>query len=228
MYNIDTTSVYRQGGVSMLKILPSIASADPMALRSEMARVQRLGRLHLDIEDGNFIDNITFGKKTITAIAREFGGTLDAHLMTTDPEAYLPWLSTAGIGSVCGHIEALPYPKRFLANAHSLGMKAGLALNMQIRPEALIPYGDEMDYVLLMTSEPDGADQAFFGCSYSRVAQFRSLLVPGVVIWCDGGICPEHLQKLYNAGMHVAVMGRAVFSADDPAAAIEIYERSVM
>lgn len=212
----------------MLKVLPSIASADPLALRSEITRIKRTGRLHLDIEDGNFIDNITFGKKTILAIAKEFDGELDVHLMTTDPESYLPWLSAAGIHSVCAHIEALPYPKRFLRHAHNLGMRAGLAFNMKVRPEEMTPYKDDLDYVLIMTSEPDYDDQAFFPCAFERVSQFRRLLPQDREIWCDGGICPEYLQPLHSAGANVVVMGRAVFSSPDPEAAIKQYERSVI
>jgi len=211
----------------MLTILPSIASADPLSIRGEIARIQKLGRLHLDIEDGNFINNITFGMKTVKAIALEFNGTLDVHLMTTAPESYLSPLAALGISAVCGQIEALPYPKQFLRHAHSLGMKAGLALNLKVPPEELTSYIDEIDYVLVMTSEPDHEDQVFFRCSYDRVAQIRALL-PNIKIWCDGGICPEHLQQLYSAGMNVAVMGRAVFSASDPSAAIEMYERNVI
>lgn len=212
----------------MLKVLPSIASADPLALRDEIARIKRIGRLHLDIEDGNFIDNITFGKKTVLSIANEFKFELDVHLMTTNPESYLPWLATAGIHAVCAQIESLPYPKRFLRYAHSLRMRAGLAFNMKVRPEELIPYANDLDYVLIMTSEPDYDDQSLFSCAFERVSQFRGLLPKGQEIWCDGGICPEHLQSLYSAGMNVAVMGRAVFSASNPEEAIKQYERSVL
>lgn len=212
----------------MLKILPSIASSDPLALRSELARIKKLGRLHLDIEDGNFVDNITFGMKTVRAIACEFEGTLDAHLMTTDPEAWLSQLSSAGISAVCGHIEALPYPARFLRHAHQLGMKAGLAFNLKTPPEELLPYKDELDYILVMTSEPDYGDQSFFIHSYERVARFRSLAAPATEIWCDGGICPDNLQKLYSLGMNVAVMGRAVFTSSDAAAMVNLFERSVI
>ena len=212
----------------MLKILPSIASADQLALREEIARVEKCGRLHLDIEDGHFIDNITFGKKTVAAISREFHGVLDAHLMTTHPEAYLPWLHDIGMKAICGHIEALMYPKQFLRQARAFGMRAGLALNMKVHPETLCAYLEDLDYALVMTSEPDAGEQTFFPCACKRVAQIRSLLRPETELWCDGGIQSEHLRKLHNAGMDTAVMGRAVFSADDPAAAIKLYERSVI
>ncbi len=209
----------------MLKILPSIASADPLALRDEIAQIQSIGRLHLDIEDGNFIDNITFGLRTITAIAREFHGSLDAHLMTTKPECWLQPLAACGVSAICGHIEALPYPRQFLRHARSLGMKAGLAFNLKTGPTDLLPYKNDLDYVLVMTSEPDYGEQAFFECSFKRIEQFRNLLAPETELWCDGGICPGHLPRLRASGASVAVMGRAIFSDDNPKNRLDLLER---
>ncbi len=143
-----------------------------------------------------------------------------------DPGAYLAWLSEAGIEAVCGHIETLPYPMRFLKSAHRLGMKAGLAMNLKVPVHELTAYTEELDYVLVMTSEPDGGEQEFFSCAYGRVAQLREMLPERVKIWCDGGIRPEYLPELHRAGMDVAIMGRAVFLAADPVQAVEMYERS--
>ena len=100
-------------------------------------------------------------------------------------------------------------------------------MNLKVPPDELLPYTDCLDYVLVMTAEPDGAAQSFFSCAYARVAAIRRLLPSNVALWCDGGIRPEHLQELYSAGMDTAIMGRAVFSAGDPAAAVQMYERSV-
>jgi len=209
----------------MIKILPSIASADPLRLWTEIERIAPIGRLHIDIEDGNFVDNITFGKKTVESIANNFNGELDVHLMVTSPESYLNWLAEAGVKAVCAHLEALTYPKRFLARARSLGMRAGLAINLKVRPEELESYSDAMDYVLVMTSEPDWSNQTFFNCATRRVAHVRKLLPHDVQIWCDGGITPERLEELSLAGMDVAVMGRAIFGAENPMAAIAEYEK---
>lgn len=212
----------------MIRIIPSIASANQLELRNEMTRVQSIGRLHIDIEDGNFIDNITFGKKTVKAIANLFQGSLDVHLLTTNPEAYLDWISELEIDAICAHIEALPYPKRFLCRARRLGMKAGLAFNIKVPPEETIPYINDLDYIIVMTSEPDDGTQTFFSCSFDRVAQFRRLLGPDVEIWCDGGVSPQHIKDLHSAGMDAAVMGRAVFSSNNPEEAIRNFERSMI
>ena len=212
----------------MLRILPSIASADPLNLRQALCRIQGIGRVHVDIEDGNFVNNITFGLKTLSAISRIFNGAVDVHLMTANPESYLEPLSKLPISAVCGHIEALPYPKRFLLRARALGMKAGLAFNLKASPEEILSYRDCLDYILIMTSEPDDGEQSFFPSVFQRVSHFRQLALPNTSIWCDGGIQPVHLKKLCDCGMDTAVMGRAVFSSDDPEATILSLERSIV
>lgn len=209
----------------MITIIPSIASADPLNIHRELNRLKSINRLHIDIEDGNFINNITFGQKTVTSIVKEFSGEPDVHLLTTNPESYLPWLSELGIHMVCAHLEALPYPKKFLKNAQKLGMKAGIAINLKISVQELCSYMDAMDYVLVMTSEPDCGTQDFFPCALERVRQVRALLPPTVALWCDGGIRPETLPLLCAAGMDTAVIGRCIFAEPDPAAAILQYEK---
>lgn len=204
-------------------ILPSLASADQLHLAEEIERIRKIGRLHLDIEDGNFIDNITFGKKTISAVASVFDGILDAHLMTTNPDAYLGWLAELGVSSVCAHIEAMPYPMHFLRHAKALGMGAGLAINMKALPEELLPYVSDTDYVLVMTSEPDYGSQDFFDCAFERVEKIRSILPERIALWCDGGVRPEYLTTLSSAGVSAVVMGRAIFGADDPSLAVAEY-----
>ena len=212
---------------AMLHILPSAASADPLDLRSVLRTFQGTGRLHLDIEDGNFINNITFGLKTVSAIAREFPGTLDVHLMVREAETWLEPLARLRVRAVCAHIEALAYPARFLRRAQRLGMHAGLAFNLKVRPEEVLSYTGFLDYVLVMTSEPDGETQDFFPCAFSRISAFRALLPDRIPVWCDGGVRPEHLSRLKQCGVENAVMGRALFSADDPAALLAALERSV-
>ncbi len=208
-------------------IIPSIASANPMNLQAELDRISSIPNLHVDIEDGNFVPNITFGAKTTKALAAAFHGELDVHLMTTDPEQHLGWLAETGIKTVCAHLEALHYPKQFLQCARALGMRAGLAINLRIAVEELCSYLDALDYVLVMTSEPDGVDQAFFPGAFARVAAVRALIPPAAHLWCDGGITPDLLAQLAAAGMDTAVMGRAVFNAPDPVQALRKYERLI-
>lgn len=203
----------------MLEIVPSVASADPLRLE---ACIRALGEgcpLHLDVEDGNFIPNITFGIKTIQAVSSMATGELDAHLMTTRPEDLLEPLYSCGIGRVCAHIETLPYPKQFLRHAQALGMQAGLALNIKTPLIELQPFAESLDYVLLMTSEADYGEQTFFAHSYARIATARGLLGKHVPIWVDGGIGPERLKDLAAAGADTAIMGRAIFAQGDPMAA---------
>lgn len=209
----------------MIKIIPSIASANMLFLHDEIQKIQFHTNLHIDIEDGNFVDNITFGRKTVNAISNQFGGAVDVHLMTTCPEQYIDWLADASVVQVCAHIEALHYPRRFLNHVHRLHMKAGLALNMKVNPAELESYLDVLDYVLVMTSEPDGEDQAFCSAALPRIMKVREMVCDKTEIWADGGITELHLPDLEKCGVSAAVMGRAVFQNDNPMEVIKKYER---
>ena len=195
-----------------MHIVPSVASADPLRIAEQIGQLGPGSPLHLDIEDGCFIPNITFGLKTIRAVAQIATGPLDAHLMTMRPEDWLVDLQRCGVTQVCGHIEALPYPKQFLRHAQALGMKAGLALNCKTHLAELLPFLDCMDYLLVMTSEADYGDQSFFPSSLQRVQEARALVGPDLPIWVDGGISEDRLTALETCGATTAVMGRAIFA----------------
>lgn len=200
-------------------IIPSIASANPLAYGEAIERLGGYPRLHIDIEDGNFIPNITFGMKTLRAI-RDANPEirLDAHLMVANPERYLPDLAELGIGEIAIHLESAPYPLAILNRARALGMSPGLALNFVTPVRALCPFMEEMDFLLLMTSEPDNKGERFHHTAPGRIAEAASLLGPGKKVWVDGGIGEAELPLVRDAGARVVIMGRAVFNAPDPAA----------
>ena len=202
----------------MFKILPSLASGDLAALGAEARRVQSIGFLHLDIEDGNFSCSITFGVDAISRLRSFTSAELDAHLMVTNPEYYIPLLAQCDVSAVAVHMESTPYPSRPLNLIHQAGMRAGLALNYKTPVTDVIPYLDLTDYILLSTNESDCAGVQFKPYSYERVAQLRSILPPEMEIWVDGGLDEERLKRLAALGADRAVMGRAIFSAEDPAA----------
>lgn len=198
-----------------MKLLPSIASADQGNLEKSIRSLGSWEYLHIDIEDGNFVPNITFGMKTAGAICRLGQGKhIDAHLMVTDPVSYLEPLASFGIESVCAHIESMPYPLVFLNKAKALGMRAGLALNISTPSSALDPFVESMDYALCMTSEPDGADQALYpfalkrACALAQTAQFP--------VYADGGVGEYALKLLGQAGAAAVVLGRLAFGAENP------------
>jgi len=200
----------------MIEILPSIASADMLSIQRTLDRLGNDGRLHLDMEDGNFIPNITFGMKTIRAISAYSGLSLNAHLMVTNPMLYIDDLAACGVKELSVHIEALPYPLEVLTYIRSKGMKAGLALNFITPVSVVEPFAEALDFLLIMTSEPDGGDQTFRASSLKRIAEARALLDPSVSIWVDGGIGEAQLPQVVAAGADTVVMGRAVVGHEDP------------
>ena len=204
----------------MALIDPSLASANPLRLARSIASLGAHPVLHLDIEDGNFIGNITFGMKTVRAVAEFAPQALDAHLMTSRPRDWAGELLACGVKRVAFHIESEPYPLELLRAIRDAGGEAGLALNLQADIARLAPYAHALDYVLLMACEPDGRGQEFNPFVLQRTRQARSLLPPGVRIVVDGGVNETNMRGLVAAGADVLVMGRAVWAAADPAAEI--------
>lgn len=200
----------------MLMILPSLASADQMKLGEELEKVKCFGRLHFDIEDGNFVPNITFGFKTIRKACERLENTVkDAHLMVTDPEAYIAPLAELGFHAVCFHWEAAPYPMRLIQKIRKNGMKAGIALNPRTPVGEMEAYLPLIDYILLMSSEPDEAGEQFQELTYEKI-RYLSQKKTGCPIVVDGGINMDNVLDVFQAGAAGVVMGRAVFGAEDP------------
>lgn len=199
----------------MNRIIPSIASADPLDLKGELGRIACFPECHLDIEDGNFISNITFGMKTVRGIAAVWQGDLDAHLFTTDPTAYFARFIECGVCRISFQVEAVRYPLDVLRTAQDMGAVAGFALNPGT-PLVPLEYAlPACDYVLLMSSEPDGRGQEFLPHTFARVRELRRMLGPEKEIWVDGGIDRQNALQLKKCGANVFIMGRAVFSAGD-------------
>jgi ribulose-phosphate 3-epimerase len=172
--------------------------------------------LHLDIEDGNFVPNITFGMKTIRAISSVWSGHMDAHLMVTNPGDYLVDLIALGITSISFHIEAEPYPLRLLERIRKSGARPGIALNPGV-PIKLVEHALAFsDYVLLLSAEPDGRGELFQPHILKKVAELRRMLGDNVEIWVDGGIGENEAMSLCKTGADTLIMGRAIFKSQDP------------
>src|SRR5690606_33038803 len=142
---------------------PSLASADPLTLGDTLARLNGLsvGSLHIDIEDTSFINNITFGMKTITAVARSTHHPLSFHLMLANPRPWLEWLAPFAPAWIFFHAEALANPADDLAAIRRIGAKAGLAFNPATPVDHYAYLAERLDALLIMTSEPDGEGQRF-------------------------------------------------------------------
>ncbi len=204
-----------------MELLASIASADPLRIAQEIDRLRGWGSLHFDLEDGNFTPNITFGQKTLIAAAEYVRPRrLDVHLMVSDPLAFLPVLQKAGVGSACAHLEALRFPLVFLNEAKALGIKAGLAINFATPLETLAPFLPDMDYLLVMTAEPDGRGERLNEAALEKALRAaKTLPVP---VYADGGLEETAAAALSKSGAAGAVFGRLVFRAENPA--LQLYQ----
>ena len=197
----------------MIRVSPSIASANPLHLAEAVQFVEREGYedLHIDIEDGNFIPNITFGMKTIRALRAATGLPFSFHLMANRPDSYLNAILRMNPSIVFCNVEALQYPAEFLAPIRNAGVRAGLALNPMTSVENVAYLLERCDGLLVMTAEPDGEDQKFLP-SMLRKARIAKEIAPSLELWIDGAVSKESLKEFEAVGIDVAVMGRSVFS----------------
>ena len=179
--------------------------------------------VHLDIMDGVFVPNISYGFAVVEAVRRCTDKPLDAHLMIVDPDRYLPRFAKAGANVITVHYEACTHLHRTLQAIRELGVKAGVAINPHTPPELLrdiLPYAD---LVLLMSVNPGFGGQRFIETSWGKLARLVEMVRAEeceTLIEIDGGVGAENAGKLWEAGADVLVAGSAVFGAKDPAAAI--------
>lgn len=208
------------------KILaPSILSADFTRLGEAVRMVDSSAAqwVHLDIMDGVFVPNISYGFAVVEAVRRCTDKPLDAHLMIVDPDRYLPRFAKAGANVITVHYEACTHLHRTLQAIRELGVKAGVAINPHTPPELLrdiLPYAD---LVLLMSVNPGFGGQRFIETSWGKLARLVEMVRAEereALIEIDGGVGAENAGKLWEAGADVLVAGSAVFGAKDPAAAI--------
>ena len=206
-------------------IAPSILAADFLHLSRDVELVNAHADLfHLDVMDGTFVPNISFGFPVIEAIASEAEKPLDVHLMIVQPWNYIERVARTGAQMVSFHLEAAgERTSETLALARSLGMKAGLVINPDIPVESLFPYIGEVDFFLIMSVFAGFGGQKFIPESLRRIAALRAEIDrqrASVLIEVDGGIGPSNAAALKAAGADILVAGSSVFRAPDPAAAI--------
>jgi ribulose-phosphate 3-epimerase len=207
----------------MIKIAPSILSADYAVLAEELARVEAGGadQIHVDVMDGHFVPNITIGMPVVEAIRKRTRLPLDLHLMITDPDRYLEAFVKAGGDALTVHVEACPHLHRTLGRIRELGARAGIALNPGTSPGALDYAVDRADLVLVMSVNPGFGGQGFIASTYPKVRDVRQRLASRPLeISVDGGVKLEHCRPLVEHGATTLVAGSAIFGAVDPAAAV--------
>jgi ribulose-phosphate 3-epimerase len=209
------------------RLAPSVLNADLAQLADQVRLVEEAADwIHLDLMDGHFVPNLSFGPPVVAALRPHTGHYLDCHLMVEHPEALLPALAEAGAGGVTMHVEALDDPARALRAAHRLGMAAGLALRPGTPLQAALPHLDDLDLVLPMTVEPGFGGQAFEDGVLPKVAAAHDAIRRTgrpVALQVDGGVNAATLPRCLEAGADVFVVGTAIFGADDPAAAAKAF-----
>ena len=204
----------------MIKIAPSILSADFGALLEDVRQVEAGGAeyLHIDVMDGHFVPNITIGPLVVKALRPRCGLVFDVHLMIENPDAYIEQFIEAGADLVTVHAEAVRHLHRTLALIRAKGAKAGVALNPATPPDVLEYVAPLADLVLLMTVNPGFGGQTFIPEVLPKISAVRELLrTRGLKaeLQVDGGINPDTAAMVVKAGANVLVAGAAVFTGGD-------------
>lgn len=202
-------------------ISPSILTASFLDLRREVEMLNNSDAdwIHLDIMDGVFVPNISFGFQIIKQIKSIARKPLDAHLMIMDPDRYLDEFRHSGVDKLTVHFETSIHLHRTIQHIKSLGMNPGVAINPHTHIDVLENILPDLDMVLIMTVNPGFGAQSFINFSFDKIRALKELIIKTgskALIQVDGGVDLKNIRSLVEAGVNVFVVGNTVFSAEDP------------
>jgi ribulose-phosphate 3-epimerase len=216
-----------------IRIAPSVLSADLARLAEQVQQVEAAGAdwIHVDVMDGHFVPNLTFGAGLIAALKRITELPIDVHLMVERPEAYIEPFADAGAAVFTLHPEATVHVQRQLAQVRERGMLAGLALNPGSPLSLAAEVVDDLDLLLIMTVNPGFPAQQYIGAATDKIARARRLLAEAesrAYLEVDGGVSRDTIGQAHGAGADTFVAGSAIFGADDPGAALKELRKRCM
>lgn len=209
----------------MALVAPSLLASDFLHLADEckMINESEADWFHLDVMDGRFVPNISFGLPVIEQISKIAKKPCDVHLMILEPERYAEAFRAAGADHLSVHIEVCPHLHRNIQQIKSLGMKAGVAINPHTPVTALLDVLGDIDIVLMMSVNPGFGGQVFIPHTLNKIRELRKLIDDNkldIQITIDGGVTLENAQEIVNAGADVLVAGSTVFKSNDPSKTI--------
>ncbi len=211
-------------------IAPSLLAANFLEIGKacEMINQSEAAWLHLDVMDGRFVPNISFGTPVIAAIRKATDKILDVHLMIEEPEKYTPLFSEIGANILTVHAEACTHLHRNIQQIKSLGMKAGVALNPHTSLSSIEEVLQDIDVVCIMTVNPGFGGQKFIPSMLSKIERLKKMIIANgnkTKIEIDGGVTLENASEILKAGADILVAGNTVFGAKDPIKTIELLSK---
>ena len=211
--------------MSYIDIAPSILAADFGYLMRDIKKVEGHAEyLHIDVMDGHYVNNISFGIPVIQSIRKYTDMKFYTHLMITNPEKYIKAFADAGSDNITFHIECTDDPDSLIKEIESYGKTAGIAVHPDTPVEKVFPYIGKVKIILIMTVYPGFGGQGYLASSGERIRKLKAAIDEAkadTIISVDGGVAESTIKEIYDAGARLFVAGSAVFHADDPAKAIE-------
>ncbi len=207
----------------MVKISPSLLAADFSRLKEELAAVKESGAefIHLDVMDGHFVPNISFGPVVIESLRKVSDLIFDTHLMISHPKKYIKAFADAGSDYITFHLESEDDPKEVIEEIKAQGKKVGISVKPATDASALLPYINDIDLVLVMTVEPGFGGQSFMHSMLPKITELKEMN-PSLLVSVDGGVNEKTAEEVKKAGADILVAGSFFFKSEDKKAAAKL------